>query len=122
MATGSAAFKEKRAGDMSTAEYNQRSREAMSETDLANAKKQGKTYNEYYEDSFQDAKKQGILNSDAIKNHRAYELDAPKDVRARVDNRDVGAGRGTTKADKYARGGSVKGWGIARGARKAKIV
>ena len=122
MATGSAAFKEKSASEMSRAEYNQRSREAMDDTDLGNAKKEGKTYNQYYEDSFQDAKKKGILNADAVKNHRAYELDEPKNVRARVDNKNVGAGRGVTKADKYAKGGSVKGWGIARGARKAKNV
>ena len=53
---------------------------------LTEAKKQGKTYNQMYEDEFKASVKKGELNSDAIKNYRAYERYSPKEVRQEVDS------------------------------------
>ena len=63
-------------------------------SDLASARKQGKTYNEMHEEAFQSDKAKGALSEKAVKEHHAYELYSPKEVRAEVENWKTGAGRG----------------------------
>jgi len=108
---------------MSVAEFRQNTREGFSNTDLEKAHKQGKTYEKFYEDEFLKGKAKGRLNEAAIKGRRAYELDPPEEVRARLKN--AGGGRGFVNPDaggkkkggivKMAHGGSVShGDGIAQ--------
>lgn len=104
MATGMKAFKEKNANDMSVAEYRQRSREATRDSDMQAARDRGETYNQMYKRTAASDKAKGILNSSAAAKGLAYELSPPSEVRAQVDNRGAGAGRGVTK---YASGGLV---------------
>ncbi len=55
------------------------------ESDLAEAKRQGKTYNEFYADERESQYKKGMLSKDAYKKGEAYELVTPKRVREIVD-------------------------------------
>ena len=52
---------------------------------------------------------------------KAEKKPAKKDARAKVTN-PLMWGAGPKKMDQFAKGGSVKGWGMARSARAAKIV
>ena len=79
---------------MSEAEYRQRSRESMTEHDLQRARDKGMTYNAMYKKQAAEDAASGNMNAAAVKAGRAYELDTPEDVRARVDNQKVGGGRG----------------------------
>ena len=147
MATGRNAFEEKKANSMNLAEYRQRNREATTDSDLATARKAGKSYKQFYKDSAARDKAAGILNEEAAAAGRAYELDSPEEVEAREANKRAGAGRGSKNPPAvksegvkemlqevqdakdrkkvsdmgYAKGGSVRGWGAARGGKKAKI-
>jgi len=117
---------------MGSTEFNQNARVGLSNTDLKRARKQGKTYEKFYEDEFLKDKAKGRLNEAAIKGRRAYELDPPEEVRARLKN--AGGGRGFVNPDaggkkkggivKMAHGGSVShGDGIAqRGKTKGRYV
>jgi len=130
---GQVSPRSKNISDMDGAEFKQNSREDMSRNDLESARKQGKTYERFYQDQFQKDKAKGILNEQAVKEGRAYELDPPEEVRARLKN--AGGGRGFKNPDrngmkrggavkKMAKGGSVssRGDGIAqRGKTRGKV-
>ena len=89
--------------------------------DLAEARKQGKDYNTMYEDTYQDNVRRGILNKDAVKAHRAYELYTPKEVQDTVDSNPGMKKGGSIKG--YASGGSVRGSGCeSSGKTKGKFV
>jgi hypothetical protein len=55
------------------------------ESDLASARKEGKTYNQFYADTRESQYKQGMLSKDAYKRGEAYELIPPKKVRKIID-------------------------------------
>lgn len=56
------------------------------ESDLAEARRQGKTYNKFYSDEREKQYKSGMLSKKAYDQGRAYELATPKEVRNIVDN------------------------------------
>ena len=66
---------------MATKRYRQ-----MVESDLAEARRQGKTYNQMYADEREKQYKSGMLSKDAYDKGLAYELATPKKVREIVDN------------------------------------
>jgi len=56
------------------------------ESDLAEARRQGKTYNQMYADEREKQFKSGMLSKEAYNKGLAYELATPKQVREIVDN------------------------------------
>ena len=55
------------------------------ENDLNAARKEGKTYNQFYADTRESQYKEGMLSKEAYKRGEAYELIPPKQVREIVD-------------------------------------
>lgn len=78
-------------------------------------------------DEYQDASNLDVKGKRFVKANsqlRPYNSRTGEPVAEGLDNEkdSAGAGRGKTPASKYAKGGTVRGWGKARGARKAKYV
>ena len=72
--------------------------------DLAEAKRQGKTYNQMYADTRKEQYKKGMLSKEAYDKGRAYELYTPKEVREVVDKYISPNSRAQYNAEKAAGG------------------
>jgi hypothetical protein len=101
-------------------------RKATIALDLEEARKRGQTYNQMHASEREKGRKSGLLNEDAYKAGKAYELRTPKEVRAEYD-KDPQYFERAKKTKEYAKGGAVsaskRADGIAKkGKTKGKFV